>query len=81
MVPPPPPRQARAACSSCCVGGLDVAEPLPGHIQSMAGGRFVVQDEATSVVWGMPGAAAKTGLAEAVLPLNQIAPWVRRACA
>lgn len=46
-----------------------------------AGGRFVVQDEATSVVWGMPGAAAKTGLAEAVLPLTQIAPWVRRACA
>lgn len=46
-----------------------------------AGGRFVVQDEATSVVWGMPGAAAKTGLAEAVLPLNQIAPWIRRACA
>ena len=46
-----------------------------------AGGRFVVQDEATSVVWGMPGAAARTGLAEAVLPLNQIAPWVRRACA
>ena len=46
-----------------------------------AGGRFVVQDEATSVVWGMPGAAAKTGLAEAVLPINQIAPWVRMACA
>lgn len=46
-----------------------------------AGGRFIVQDEATSVVWGMPGAAAKTGLAEAVLPLNRIAPWVRRACA
>lgn len=46
-----------------------------------AGGRFVVQDEATSVVWGMPGAAAKTGLAEAVLPLTQIAPWIRRACA
>jgi len=46
-----------------------------------AGGRFVVQDEATSVVWGMPGAAAKTGLAEAVLPLDQIGPWLRRACA
>ena len=45
------------------------------------GGRFVVQDEATSVVWGMPGAAARTGLAEAVLPLNQIGPWLRRACA
>ncbi|MGH7019461.1 MAG: CheB methylesterase domain-containing protein, partial [Brevundimonas sp.] len=46
-----------------------------------AGGRFIVQDEATSVVWGMPGAAAKTGLADAVLPLTQIGSWVRRACA
>jgi len=43
-----------------------------------AGGRFIVQDEATSVVWGMPGAAAATGLAEAVLPLPEIGPWLRR---
>jgi two-component system chemotaxis response regulator CheB len=45
---------------------------------SAAGGRFVVQDEATSVVWGMPGAAAATGLADATLPLEEIAPWLRR---
>jgi two-component system chemotaxis response regulator CheB len=44
-----------------------------------AGGRFIVQDEATSVVWGMPGAAAATGLAESVLPISEIGPWVRRA--
>ena len=44
-----------------------------------AGGRFIVQDEATSVVWGMPGAAAATGLAESILPLNDIGPWIRRA--
>lgn len=44
-----------------------------------AGGRFIVQDEATSVVWGMPGAAARTGLASAVLPLPQIAPWLAQA--
>jgi two-component system chemotaxis response regulator CheB len=37
-----------------------------------AGSRVVVQDEATSVVWGMPGAVAGAGLAEAVLPLDQI---------
>ena len=59
--------------------GADGAEGC--RVVAEAGGRFVVQDEATSVVWGMPGAAAKTGLAEAVLPLPQIAPWVRRACA
>ncbi len=29
-----------------------------------AGGRFIAQDEATSVVWGMPGAAAATGRTE-----------------
>jgi two-component system, chemotaxis family, protein-glutamate methylesterase/glutaminase len=32
-----------------------------------------VQDEATSVVWGMPGAAFKLGAADAVLPLHQVA--------
>ena len=36
------------------------------------GGGIVAQDEATSVVWGMPGAVAKAGLACAVLPLSQI---------
>ena len=37
-----------------------------------AGSRVIAQDEATSVVWGMPGAIAGAGLAEAVLPLDQI---------
>ncbi|WGM31863.1 chemotaxis response regulator protein-glutamate methylesterase [Brevundimonas sp. NIBR11] len=49
-------------------------------LAAKAGGRFVVQDEATSAVWGMPGAAAKTGLAEAVLPASKIAPWIVEAC-
>jgi two-component system chemotaxis response regulator CheB len=43
-----------------------------------AGGRFIAQDEASSVVWGMPGAAAATGMAESILPLDQIGPWARR---
>lgn len=38
-----------------------------------AGGRVVVQDEATSVVWGMPGAIAHAGLAHKILPLQKIA--------
>jgi two-component system chemotaxis response regulator CheB len=41
-----------------------------------AGGRFVVQDEATSVVWGMPGAAAKAATPEKVLPRDAIAPYL-----
>lgn len=37
-----------------------------------AGGQIVVQDEATSVVWGMPGFVARAGLADKVLPLDRI---------
>ncbi|MFZ1990104.1 MAG: chemotaxis response regulator protein-glutamate methylesterase [Alphaproteobacteria bacterium] len=40
------------------------------------GGTILVQDQATSVVWGMPGAVAEAGLASAVLPLPEIAPKV-----
>lgn len=43
-----------------------------------AGGRVIAQDEATSVVWGMPGAAAATGACTAVLPLKEIGPRVAR---
>src|SRR6266568_5319032 len=38
-----------------------------------AGGNVIAQDEASSVVWGMPGAAANAGICAAILPLNQIA--------
>ena len=38
-----------------------------------AGAPTLVQDEATSVVWGMPGAAFKLGAAEEQLPLEKIA--------
>lgn len=43
-----------------------------------AGGTVVAQDEASSVVWGMPGAVASAGLCAAVLPLCDIAPYVRK---
>lgn len=39
-----------------------------------AGGAAIGQDEASSVVWGMPGAIALAGLCNAVLPLPKIAP-------
>jgi two-component system chemotaxis response regulator CheB len=38
-----------------------------------AGAPTIAQDEATSVVWGMPGAAVKLGAADRVLPLGQVA--------
>jgi two-component system chemotaxis response regulator CheB len=43
-----------------------------------AGGSVIAQDEATSVVWGMPGSAAHAGVCSAVLPLDQIAPKIAR---
>lgn len=42
------------------------------------GAHVVVQDEASSVVWGMPGAVARAGLADEVLDIAAIAPAVVR---
>jgi two-component system chemotaxis response regulator CheB len=44
-----------------------------------AGARVYVQDEASSVVWGMPGFVARAGLADKILPLDQIASEIVRA--
>jgi two-component system, chemotaxis family, protein-glutamate methylesterase/glutaminase len=41
-----------------------------------AGGNVIAQDEATSVVWGMPGAVAKHGLCAAVEPVSKLAQIV-----
>jgi two-component system, chemotaxis family, protein-glutamate methylesterase/glutaminase len=43
------------------------------------GGRVIAQDEASSVVYGMPGAVFKTGRASAELPLDDIAALVASA--
>jgi two-component system chemotaxis response regulator CheB len=45
-----------------------------------AGGHLIAQDEASSVVWGMPGAVVHAGLAHQILPLPQIAPAIVRYC-
>ncbi len=42
-----------------------------------AGGQVIAQDEATSIVWGMPGAVAKEGLCSAILPLNQVGSKIK----
>jgi two-component system chemotaxis response regulator CheB len=47
--------------------GLRGAEEI-----ARAGGHILVQDEASSVVWGMPGAAWKQGAAEEMLPLDMV---------
>jgi two-component system chemotaxis response regulator CheB len=42
------------------------------------GSQVIVQDEDSSVVWGMPGVVARAGLAESVLPLNQVGAEIIR---
>jgi two-component system chemotaxis response regulator CheB len=42
------------------------------------GGQILVQDESSSVVWGMPGYVARAGLADQILPLDQIGPELLR---
>ena len=67
---------AQVAGSNCVAAlltgmGKDGAQ---GLLQILAaGGRTIAQDEATSVVFGMPGEAVRLGAAEFVLPLEQIA--------
>lgn len=47
-----------------------------GNVVVQSGGTVIAQDEASSVVWGMPGAAAQAGICSAVIPLSEIAPWM-----
>jgi two-component system chemotaxis response regulator CheB len=50
--------------------GQDGLEGL--HMVRQVGGQILAQDEETSVVFGMPGAAVAAGLADAILPLRYI---------
>jgi two-component system, chemotaxis family, protein-glutamate methylesterase/glutaminase len=55
--------------------GLHGAQEIVEH-----GGAVVVQDEATSTVWGMPGCIAKAGLASLIAPPDELAFNVERRC-
>ena len=70
--------------ASACGGGL-LAVIMTGMGQdgligcqavAAAGGTILAQDEASSVVWGMPGAVARAGLARALLPPEALAEQV-----
>lgn len=72
-----------------CCGGRVAAAILTGMGQDgleggralvAAGGVLLAQDEASSVVWGMPGAVAKAGLAAALAPPEEIAARLLAAC-
>jgi len=48
-----------------------------GELLAKEHGRLIAQDEATSVVWGMPGAVAQAGYCTEILPLDDIGPAIR----
>jgi two-component system chemotaxis response regulator CheB len=68
-------------------GGAAIAVILTGmgqdglrgaEILKTQGASILAQDEASSVVWGMPGAVVNAGLADCVLPLEQVVPEILR---
>lgn len=72
-----------------CYGARSVAVMLTGMGEDgiegtgdivSEGGYVIAQDEATSVVWGMPGAVAQHNYADEILPLTKIAHAVARIC-
>jgi two-component system chemotaxis response regulator CheB len=75
-------RSAAAAYGCNCLGVILTGMGQDGlrgcELLREKNARILAQDEATSVVWGMPGAVTHAGLAEKVLPLNQIAGEISR---
>lgn len=78
-------RSAAAACPGRTVVimltgmGRDGLEGTRAVVEG--GGVAFAQDEASSVVWGMPGAIAKAGLCQAILPLDKLADAIKRVLA
>lgn len=75
----------RSVAEACGPSGLGVVLTGMGsdgqrgsEAMRAAGGQVVVQDEATSVVWSMPGSVAAAGLADEVLPLGLLGPALMR---
>ncbi|MEW5727444.1 MAG: chemotaxis protein CheB, partial [Pseudomonadota bacterium] len=66
---------------ACILTGMGADGAKGGQVVVNGGGTVIAQDEATSVVWGMPGAAAQAGICSAVLPLGEIAPWIMKQAA
>lgn len=66
----------RALCIVLTGMGRDGA--AGAKVVADAGGCIIAQDEATSVVWGMPGATYGAGVCDAVLPISEIAPFINK---
>lgn len=66
---------------ACILTGMGSDGLKGGQAVVASGGTVIAQDEATSVVWGMPGAVATAGICSAVLPLPEVAPWIMKLAA
>jgi two-component system chemotaxis response regulator CheB len=75
-------RSAVAAYDGAVLGvvltGMGSDGRLGAGVIREAGGTVLAQDQATSVVWGMPGAIAQAGLADETLPLDRIPDAINR---
>lgn len=58
---------------ACVLTGMGADGKLGSEVIAEKGGRILSQDEETSVVWGMPAAVTNAGLADEILPLDEIA--------
>jgi two-component system chemotaxis response regulator CheB len=72
-------RSMGAETVACLLTGMGKDGALGLLAIRQAGGLTIAQDEATSVIFGMPGEAVKLGAAASVLPLEGIAPALARA--
>lgn len=71
-------REMGARTLACVLTGMGVDGAAGLRAIRMTGGMTVAQDEATSVVYGMPRAAAELGAARHVAPLGEMAPLLTR---
>jgi two-component system chemotaxis response regulator CheB len=77
-------RSAAAVYGSAVLAVVLTGMGADGMLGSKAirecGGAVIAQDQASSIVWGMPGAVTNAGLAQRVLALDAIAPEIVRLC-
>lgn len=75
-------RSVAAACGAGVLGVVMTGMGQDGlrgcELIRDGSGRVIAQDEASSVVWGMPGAVSQAGYAERIVPLNRIASEINR---
>ncbi len=75
-------RSVAAACGAAAIGivltGMGVDGAIGAIAMRAAGAPILVQDQASSVVWGMPGAVVARGAADIVGTIAELASWVDR---